>query len=137
MAIDPVSEKRLTLLHPPFKNLALAFLEACDKAGFRLRVTYGMRTLAEQAELYAQGRTKPGKIVTNAKPGSSAHNYGAAIDVVFLKADGQVDWNGPWEKIGKIGTDLGLVWGGNFKSFVDRPHFEWANWRSLRQAPNA
>jgi peptidoglycan L-alanyl-D-glutamate endopeptidase CwlK len=135
--LDAVSEKRIASLHPPFQALARSFLAECEKAGHRLRVTYGLRSMSEQAALYAQGRTAPGKIVTNAKPGQSPHNYGAAIDVVFLNGKGGVDWNGPWAAIGAIGEKLGLVWGGNFKSFVDRPHFEWRDWRSLRQAPKA
>jgi hypothetical protein len=135
--LDAINEKRVAALHPPFQALARAFLAECEKAGHKLRVTFGHRTLEEQAKLYAQGRTAPGAIVTNAKPGQSAHNYAAAIDVVFLLDGGKIDWNGPWDKIGKIGEKLGLVWGGSFKTFVDRPHFEWKDWRSLRQAPKA
>ena len=135
--IDATNEKRIAPLHPPFLAIVRAFLEECEKAGHRLRVTHGYRTMDEQAALYAQGRTKPGAIVTHAKPGSSAHNYAAAIDVVFLTKDGKADWNGPWKAIGAIGEKLGLVWGGNFKTIVDRPHFEWARWRDLRAKANA
>lgn len=134
--LDATNEKRVAGLHPPFQALVRAFLAECEKAGYRLRVTYGHRTMAEQAALYAQGRTAPGAKVTNAQPGSSPHNYAAAIDVVFLDSKGGVDWNGPWKAIGDIGEKLGLVWGGSFKTLVDRPHFEWAHWRTLRQAPN-
>jgi hypothetical protein len=137
MPLDAINEKRVALLHAPFQALARAFLAECEKAGYRLRVTYGLRTLDEQAKLYAQGRTAPGFIVTQAKPGSSAHNYAAAIDVVFLDAKGGVNWNGPWKAIGIVGEKLGLVWGGNFKTIVDRPHFEWAHWRDLRAKASA
>lgn len=135
--LDAINEQRVSRLHAPFQALVRQFLAECAKTGYRLRVTHGHRSLEEQAKLYAQGRTAPGKVVTNAKPGSSAHNYAAAIDVVFLDAKGQPDWNGPWAAIGAIGQKLGLVWGGSFKTFVDRPHFEWKEWRTLRQAPNA
>lgn len=137
MTLDAINEKRVAALHPPFQALVRIFLAECAKAGYRLRVTHGHRSLDEQAALYAQGRTAPGKIVTNAKPGSSAHNYAAAIDVVFLLKDGKVDWNGPWKEIGAIGERLGLVWGGNFKTIIDRPHFEWAHWRDLRAKASA
>jgi len=137
MPLDAINEKRVALLHAPFQALARAFLAECEKAGYRLRVTYGLRTLDEQAALYAQGRTAPGSIVTQAKAGSSPHNYAAALDVVFLDAKGQPDWKGPWEKIGVIGEKLGLVWGGHFKTIVDRPHFEWAHWRDLRAKASA
>lgn len=130
--LDAINEKRVASLHAPFQTLVRQFLDECAKAGYRLRVTYGLRTLDEQAALYAQGRTASGKVVTNAKPGQSPHNYAAALDVVFLDAKGQPDWNGPWAAIGAIGEKLGLVWGGHFKTLVDRPHFEWAHWRDLR-----
>ena len=135
--LDAMNEKRIASLHPPFLALARQFLTDCEKAGHRLRVTFGYRTLDEQAKLYAQGRTAPGAIVTNAKPGQSAHNYAAAIDVVFLTKDSKANWNGPWKDIGAIGEKLGLVWGGNFKNFPDRPHFEWAHWRDLRAKASA
>ena len=137
MPLDAINEKRVSVLHPPFQTLVRTFLAECEKAGHRLRVTHGHRSLDEQAKLYAQGRTTPGSIVTQAKPGSSAHNYAAAIDVVFLTKDGKVDWNGPWKAIGVIGEKLGLVWGGHFKTIVDRPHFEWAHWRDLRAKARA
>lgn len=129
---DMLNEKRISSLHPPFLDLVRRFLVECEKAGYRLRVTYGYRSLEAQADLYAQGRTKPGSVVTNAKPGQSPHNYAAAIDVVFITKDGNVDWNGPWAAIGAIGEELGLVWGGRFKGLVDKPHFEWKEWRELR-----
>jgi len=135
--LDTINESRVALLHAPLQALVRTFLAECEKAGYRLRVTYGLRSMDEQAALYAQGRTAPGKIVTQAKPGSSAHNYAAAIDVVFLDAKGQPDWNGPWKEIGAIGEKCGLVWGGNFKSIVDKPHFEWAHWRDLRAKAGA
>jgi peptidoglycan L-alanyl-D-glutamate endopeptidase CwlK len=63
-----------------------AFLSAAEpiltKHGVTFEVLSGLRSYAQQAALFAQGRTKPGKIVTNARPGSSWHNYGLAIDVV-------------------------------------------------------
>ena len=40
-----------------------------------LRFAYVFRSFAEQNLIYSQGRTRPGKIVTNAKPGQSIHNF--------------------------------------------------------------
>jgi len=53
--------------------------------GVKVEVISGLRSWAAQAALYAQGRTKPGKIVTKARPGSSWHNYGLAIDLGLFK----------------------------------------------------
>ncbi len=111
-------------LHPKFQPLVRRFLEACKQAGIDLIITSGLRTFEEQAQLYAQGRTAPGRRVTNAKPGDSWHNYGLAIDVVAVRGTKAL-WNGPWEQIGMLGERHGLIWGGRFTKLRDRPHFEW------------
>jgi peptidoglycan L-alanyl-D-glutamate endopeptidase CwlK len=118
---------------------AVAFLDACKAQGLPVILTHTRRTLEEQAQLYAQGRTVPGMVVTRAKPGQSPHNYGLAFDVVFLDLStpnpSDITWDVPgrddeWEAIGKIGESLGLAWGGRF-SRPDRPHFEHPDWKRL------
>jgi len=87
-------------------------------------VTSTLQTFEEQAELFAIGRTKPGKKVTNATAGESWHNFGLAFDVVPL-VNGKAVWDSPfWNRIGALGKQVGLVWGGTFQSFKDKPHFE-------------
>lgn len=120
-------------------------MEECAKQKVTVVCTCTWRSYDEQFKLYAQGRTLPGKIVTNSKPGRSSHNYAMlddkaaslAFDVV-VTVDGKACWDtikSPgkelWAKIGKIGTDVGLVWGGNFKSIKDYPHFELPGSRAL------
>ena len=104
--------------------------------GQKLEVVQGTRTSAEQDKLYAQGRTEPGKKVTNARGGESYHNYGLAADVVPLNGSNQPDWSGGsvgWEGIGQIGKNNGLEWGGDFKSIKDRPHLQDSGGKSLKQ----
>lgn len=109
----------LNLLHPYVKYLAEQFLEKCKAAGLKPTITSTLRTMAEQEKIYAQGRTAPGKIVSYAKAGYSYHNYGLAFDVAFpAYAD--------YKKASVIGKTLGMRWGGDFKQFVDLPHFEWS-----------
>jgi peptidoglycan L-alanyl-D-glutamate endopeptidase CwlK len=89
-----------------------------------LTCTY--RSNALQAELYAQGRTRPGKIVTNAKPGQSNHNKypSPAFDIAFKDSNG-VCWElSYFFKFAQIGKKHGLSWGGDWKRFKDYPHFE-------------
>lgn len=107
-------------LRPRVFRTANTLIEIMDIIGQPIRITEGLRTMERQTELYNQGRTTSGKIVTNAKAGESFHNYGVAFDVVFTKAG----YNGDWETLGKIGKALGLEWGGDFKGLVDKPHFE-------------
>lgn len=84
-----------------------------------------MRTKEEQDKLYAQGRTMPGKIVTQAKGGDSMHNYAVAFDICPI-VNGKAVWEiSLFNKIGKLGMDIGLEWGGSWKKFIDRPHFQY------------
>lgn len=133
---DQISYDRIALLHPNVREEAKAILhevEAILTGKATIRVVQGLRTIAEQDELYAQGRTKPGKVVTNAKGGSSYHNYGLAVDFALL-VDGKVswdiksDWDGDkfsdWMEVVNIFQKHGWEWGGNFKSLKDYPHFQ-------------
>jgi len=103
-------------------------LERCATQGLALVVTQGLRSMAEQDQLFAQGRTAPGKIVTNARAGESYHNFGLAFDVLVLDAMGKADWssgNPGWARAGGVGEDLGLGWGGRWTGLVDLPHFQY------------
>lgn len=120
---DLLSESRIYTLHPKVRDKAREFINKAEKQGIKLRITSAQRTYAEQDALYAQGRTKGGSIVTNAKAGESSHNFGTAIDVVPI-VNGNADWNTDWNKIATIGKSVGFVWGGDWTSFKDKPHFE-------------
>lgn len=122
---DGPSNAKIAGLHPELRGQAAEFVNRVEQElGITLRVTQGFRTYAEQDALYAQGRTTPGDIVTNARGGYSNHNFATAFDVVEVRPDGSVNWDTDWNAIGRIGTSMGLEWGGNWTSFVDRPHFQ-------------
>lgn len=123
----------ITLCHPRLQMLAARLLEECSKQGLKIKIGDTLRTVEEQDELYSQGRTKPGNIVTNARGSSysSYHQWGTAFD--FIRTDGKgiyYDEDGFFMKVGKIGASLGLEWGGNWKSPVDKPHFQLPDWGS-------
>lgn len=120
---DLISEKRIMTLHPQVRDKAREFINKAEKKGIKLRVAQATRTYAEQNDLYAQGRTKSGGIVTNAKAGQSSHNFGTAIDVVPI-VNGEAKWDADWNKIAEIGKSVGFSWGGDWKTFKDKPHFE-------------
>jgi len=102
-------------------------------AGIPIVIASGRRPFTAQAALYNQGRVSPGDIVTNVRPGESLHETGLAFDVAPLDphaASGMGDVLVPWPDepafwriLGRIGEELGLVWGGRFPK-PDFPHFQ-------------
>lgn len=138
MYYDQISLDRIATFHPLLRDkLKEWYLEANNKLlpkGYRLRITHVYRSVQEQNDLYAQGRTKKGSIITNAKGGQSIHNYGLAFDFVILR---DLDDNGTfetadftvneyWKKIANYFKSKGFTWGGDFKSFKDAPHLEYS-----------
>lgn len=123
----------IALCHPRLQKLATELIQKCAEQGLKIKIGETFRTVAEQDALYAQGRTKPGKIVTNA-PGSSYssyHQWGAAFDIYRNDGSGAYNESGQFfERVGAIGVALGLEWGGNWKSIVDKPHFQLPDWGS-------
>jgi peptidoglycan L-alanyl-D-glutamate endopeptidase CwlK len=129
-----MSSRRIEDLHPDLQPLCRAFLEQARTEGVDVLITCTYRSNAEQDALYAQGRTTPGRIVTNAKAGQSAHNFtlngqpaAKAFDVVPL-VDGKPQWDAShpaWQELGKIGMGLGLNWyGAPGSKFREFPHFQ-------------
>lgn len=126
--MDNFSLTRLDQLHPSIREDAIkAYLEAiaATPEGVHPLITQTMRTFPEQAELYAQGRTQPGDIVTNSKEGQSYHNYGLAIDFV-LQIEGKPIWkvDNNWMAVVNCFKAHGFDWGGEWAKFKDYPHFE-------------
>lgn len=123
--MNQASEKRLANVMPLLARKVRAVIDALAKRGMIVEVVQGLRTVAEQDKLFAQGRTRPGQIVTRARGGQSAHNYGIACDLCPF-VDGKPDWNSraAFIQIGAEAGKIGLNWGGNWKKFVDMPHVE-------------
>jgi peptidoglycan L-alanyl-D-glutamate endopeptidase CwlK len=124
--IDKRSEKNIATLKAEVQPLARKLVEEGVAQGINVRVISGLRTYAEQDELYAQGRSKPGQKVTKAKGGYSWHNFGLAFDIGIFSKDGKTYYgeSNSYKEMGKIGKELGLEWGGDW-DFVDEPHFQY------------
>jgi D-alanyl-D-alanine dipeptidase len=101
----------IMLLHPIVRKAVVATYIQLQVAGIPFKIFEAYRFPQRQADLYAQGRTKPGKKVTYAKPWSSYHQYGLAVDFVFF-IDGNWTWEGKkqwWDKLHAIGESEGLM----------------------------
>lgn len=127
--------RKIEDLHPLLQPLCKEFMRLAEEAEIDVLITCTYRSNAEQDSLYAQGRNGDKRpVVTNAKAGQSAHNFilngkpaSKAFDFVPVD-NGKLCWDAKhpyWQRLGKIGMDLGLNWygapGSKFKEF---PHME-------------
>lgn len=140
--MDKITIERIKQAHPILRDeLASLYLQANNllPAGVRLRFAYVFRSPAEQHALFLQ-RPK----VTNADSWQSIHNYGLAFDIVILyDKDGNgtfetASWddNAHWQTVVKFFKSKGYEWGGDWKKFVDKPHFQKSygfDWKVLKQ----
>lgn len=123
--VDPATRARLRMVYPDVATrFCRLFQDMLRVHGRRIRMTDGLRTFDSQAKLYAQGRTAPGPIVTNSKPGDSLHHYGCAFDICFRGLDPYpAAGDKIWQEYGRLAQAHGLVWGGMWdSSLIDRPH---------------
>jgi len=143
---DARSEAVLATLDPKAVPLFRQFLALAKASAATLGCDYvlisGNRTFAEQDALYAQGRTKPGKIVTKARGGQSNHNFGIAADAGVFQGKVYLDDGTPeqWRLASKVhkacsmhAAACGLEWGGSWSAIKDEPHFEVATGLSLAE----
>ena len=141
--MDDRSLKIIATLDPKAQRSFKKFLTDAKKVAADYGCDYvaisGNRTYKEQDALYAKGRTKPGKIVTNARGGQSNHNFGIAADFGVFCNGQYIDETNPklaskiHKDVAKDSLDYGIEWGGNWKSFKDEPHFEISTGLSLAE----
>lgn len=127
-------------LSPVLQVLCARFLQKCKDANINAFVTQTYRSVEEQNADYAQGRTTPGRIITDARGGQSPHNCAdsngmpcaKAFDFAIKNEDGALNWDAssdPWQTAIRIGLSLGLVSGSKWHSIKDNPHLELFNWQ--------
>lgn len=126
-------------LDPRVREAAQKMIDKLKDQGIEILVTCTYRSPEEQDALYAQGRTKPGPKVTNARAGQSAHQYRLAFDVVPMR-NGKPVWGTSaasdmaiWQEVGKAGEYFGLEWAGRWVSFKEYPHFQWLGGLTIEQ----
>ena len=133
----------IATLEPIFGQRVKLWFDTCEFAKKPIYIYCGIRTPNEQAQLYAQGRTIKGKIVTNAKAYESWHNYGLAIDFCLVDRNGKISWDAKadfdqnkqsdYAEVIKFAEKLGLESGARFKN-VDMPHIQFRHGLTIAQA---
>lgn len=128
---DARTEENIASLVPKAQRAARQFLVAAKAFPYTVKILSGGRTYAEQTAIYAQGRTKPGRVVTNAPAGSSNHNFGIAFDVGIFSGTKYFTGatkleNDAYLNLRKLTKPavLDLDWGGDWRSSKDYPHYE-------------
>lgn len=129
-----INSRDINELLPVVRDVAEAFRDRCGEQGIDILITSTYRDMESQAALYAQGRTTPGRKVTNAGPGDSVHNWRCAWDFVPL-VNGKAVWDDEdlWQRCGVIAHDVGAEWGGSWQGFKDRPHCQYTGGLTLDQ----
>ena len=132
-----INSRKIEDLLPPVASRCRAFLAGCAGEGVEIIITSTYRDAASQDALFAQGRTSPGKKVTNAKAGQSWHNHRCAFDVVPLR-NGKPVWGTTgadgllWGRVGSIGESAGLEWAGRWAGrMVEFAHFQYTGGLTL------
>lgn len=119
------SSNAISSLNPYVASLARKFLKLTHDNNLDVHITTAFRSWDEEDRLYAQGRTTPGSIVTNARGGDSYHNWGLAFDAAPYENGMISNDTKKYRKMGQLGQQVGLEWGGTFKSIIDLPHFQY------------
>jgi peptidoglycan L-alanyl-D-glutamate endopeptidase CwlK len=137
---DSRTEGHIATLHPAAQRLARRFMTDLESAGYdkQVKIIQSSRTFLQQDALYALGRTKPGQKVTNARGGQSNHNFAIAWDIGIFDGPEYLDGDtsaelAEYDKVAEIVNLDGLVWGGNWTSLRDRPHYQLDNGRTTSQ----
>ena len=122
--LDRRSETNIATLQLWVQPVARQFITALRDRGIDARIISGTRSYDEQNALYAQGRTRPGQIVTKARAGYSNHNFGIAFDIGIFENGRYLPQSPLYAQAGPIGKSFGLSWGGDWLRFRDEPHYE-------------
>lgn len=122
-----INSRNIDDLLPGVAAMCRRFIEKCKESGIEILITSTYRDMESQTALYEQGRSKPGRIVTNAKCGQSFHNYRCAFDFVPL-VNGKAQWDDIQliTKCGEIGESVGLTWAGRWMTFKELLHFQYS-----------
>ena len=124
-SFDSRSERNIRSLRLDAQERCRASLAAIRAGGLDARVISGVRSYAEQAALYRQGRNGNRlPKVTNAKAGQSWHNFGLAWDIGLFRRGEYLTDGAEYDRAGALGKVDAVEWGGDWRSFKDRPHFQ-------------
>jgi len=121
-----LNSRDVARLRPDMAANCRIWMELCKRQGLEVLITSTVRDQAYQTYLYAQGRTRPGQIVTKVKiPTFHSDKAGLAFDFCKNVKGHEYDDTAFFRRAADIAKQVGFSWGGDWKSFVDMPHIQW------------
>ena len=111
------NSSKISDLRPDVAQNATIFVALCRARGLNVKITQTMRDDAYQKTLYQKGYAKT--------PYTTFHGQGLAFDICKNVRGHEYDDLDFFAKCAKIGKQMGFTWGGDWKKFPDRPHFQW------------
>ncbi len=111
--MDARSETILSRVDAELARRVRAMADTLRARGTVISVVSGLRSYASQLALWNARGSNPYPV---AKPGTSLHERGRAVDLAVVSG-------GTLAAVGAVGEALGLRWGGRF-THADPPHFE-------------
>lgn len=120
MRYDARNRANLDKLARNTRKAAYTWYEYCKRIGADILIYETIRTIETQKQYLANGKSKTLK---------SYHLVGQALDFVPVTTSGDTDYNGYGSVLVKQSIyeakRLGFEWGGDWKTFVDKPHLEY------------
>ena len=119
-----INSRKLSDLRDDVRVNVELLLEECKRQGLNVLITQTLRDDEYQALLYSKGRTRSGTIVTNSKV-TTFHGKGLAFDFCENVPGREYSDLSFFKNVAVIAKYIGFSWGGDWKSFQDRPHLQW------------
>src|SRR5262249_32865613 len=122
--VDDRSEKVIATLHERVRPYGWALVQSAMDKGIAIKLISGLRSNEKQTALSPKGGRKPRPKVPKPPPGYSNPNFGLAFDIGVFQGTKYLPDSPLYKTVGAIGMELGLEWGGNWKTIQDQPHFQ-------------
>ena len=114
-----LNSRDISLLRDDVERNCRKMIEIAKADGWNILVTGTVRDQEYQEYCYRNG-------TANTKyPSFHADHAGLAFDICKNKKGEEYSDNAFWSYCSKLGKKMGFTWGGDWKSFPDKPHFQW------------
>ena len=127
MPLTSTSLKRLENVEPTLVGI---IKEAISRTKLNVQISEGSHSLAQQKKNLAKGVSQTMKS-KHLDPDGTGPKKARAVDIAIISADGKYDtdlknYRTFADIVKKVAKEKGVkvVWGGDWKTLVDGPHFE-------------